>query len=513
MTNKKSFLYVIKRVVLCCMLLFMFQAAVVPAPAHAVVVFNVGELATKIAGWIKEKLEWVKNETMFGKLITQGIELFNMLKEKLGFLNDTISNAGAAQFFAKNLQARTMIAASDSRSSTIVMANKAAADAAYMANHAAPPHQELCKAIMISELVTTTQDFEREISRIVAEAVANRDRCPGCNGRGAGSASDNLKYRLDEKTMDPMDGVPKGLDTSGARGTAGGPIYGVDTRFIDPSQIYEMPPIEVKVYTDPITSQTWSVRAFSSTALTPPQKFFKGAVGYLFNVASKRPTPVMGAQLFTGPGMVQRAMFNHCAANENALIKQCADYLAYVARPNSKDEKSKALRKSQNDRCEAITGTIDKTRFGNCKEGLSSFEAQLLTEKWCATLQTAAGMKMAGARESEVTEASNVCDMVRISGRAVLETKKRNCLVALSSMSSMNQCWGAVAELGPHGAVAENNLDDPAYLARWRTVRDNGGLDLPSYVMQVRAIKLKKAAPAGQPTAMDEIDLPAAVGQ
>jgi len=513
MIMKKSFLTGLRRLTLCLMVLFMFNAAVAPSLAQAgVPVFDPTNNLAKIWGDIKKAAEWVQKETFLGKIIATLVEIYNMLKNMFGMLNDTMSTSGVVQSMSQRLRAETMIRIHDAQVRAEAEDALAAARAGYMAKYAAPPHQELCKTILVHQLVTTTNDFVREISRLTAEAVANRDRAY-TDGTGVDQAAVQYARRCSQKRMGPVDGVPScvasGSDKS--EGTMGGDGIDADLSPVREGQIYEVPKFVGRIYTDPNTGATLTIQSMG-TPTTDPQRFFVAAVDHLFLAAGSRPTPLNGDKLKTPNGIVQRTMFNHCAANENALIKQCTDRLAYYTRPNSQDPQGAAMRKAQKSLCDAIDGTIDKKRFGNCDQGLSAFEAQKLAEMWCSSVQQAIGLKAAGVSDGKVRKASDICEMVRLTGQSMRTQMRLNCVSAMAALPGLRQCWNTVEALG--GKSYSSNEDKAAKAARWQILPDDAAIAPEgARIHQIKATKLKQSIPQGKTMSLDEIELPVAVGQ
>lgn len=491
---------VMKRWILCLLALFMLQTAVVPAPARAgayvTFVVGVSEFTTTIWSWGKLAVEWASNLKIVKALIDVLVamsDLFKILFEnsekRLGFDTRAMlyGDMVAAKVEEKMAQARVDAGALD----TFLGVSVGAA-----MQGAVPKNHYLCKKLLALQAGATTQDFEKEVSRMAAEAISNRYRCPTCDGRGPDYRGKESARRCDQGYGNVLiDGAKttceKKLDESG------GSLADADIAPIDGRQIYEMP----------LMSQyTYENNAFlfeEATVYVPTpdsdrQRLWVAAWDNIFLLAGPRPTPLHGKAMNTPVGKVQRSLFNHCVASQNALVKQCTDLLAYYTRPNCNQIQAATLPpwayvqetdlcKDQQQKCLAAKGIIDLEPFDKCEKGLSPYEEDKIDQLLCKSNQHYVDMVHAGATYEKLTASSDFCEMAWSRWRVSVDKKHANCTAAVNGMQTLDSCWAAVDAVGGGHAALEDGRSgvssdvvrtskvaraDKFYKAKWQGGRD-----------------------------------------
>ncbi len=455
-----------KRWLLCLLALFMLGTAVAPAPVHAgtyvTFVVGVSELITTAWSYIKLAAEWASNLTVVKDVITVlsamydlWTELFKNSQKRLGYDIRAIlyGDMVAAKVEEKIAQARV--------DAGVLNAFKGVAVGQAMKN-AVPKHEYLCKKMLTGGMSVSTQDFEKEVSRMAAEAINDRYRCPTCDGRGPDYIGLESARRCTQGYGNTLvDGAKttceKTLDNNASLADA-------DISPIDGGQVYEMPAMSRQYYdSGSETEWWWYIFDDSSSFLVPNpstdrQKLWVAAWDNIFLLAGPRPTPKHGAGMNTPVGKVQRAMFNHCAASQNALVKQCTDLLAYYTRPNCNQietsetswlwMKEPNLCKGQQEKCLAAKDMIDIAPFSDCKEGLSPYEEDQIDQLLCKSSQHYVDMVQAGATYEKLEESSDLCESSWIKWRAAVDKKHANCTAAVNGMQSLESCWAAVDSIG-----------------------------------------------------------------
>lgn len=454
MIKQPSFWRKARRVLLCLAMLFMFERAVMPAPAQAYTiivdptqaVWSVLDAVKKVAGWAAEKLQL----TSYITLLTDTYE--DYVEDFVKWYTTTSDNSAAEvanEAVATERRVKQYHAIYETRTQNTV----AATEAKFIAQHTPPKNVELCRSILVHQAVTTTLDFAREISRMIVEGLNNRGRYAGSNEPL--EVIKDLVHQCggDLKMGSKLDGH------NGCYNDASLSIKGTDGRMFadsmyfrpDPNQVYEMPMIEAYQYTDPITKQRVELR-YPAKADGPNQSFWLSAFQNLYHLVGSRPIPLSGAGLRSPVGLTQRVMFNHCIANQNALIKQCADELAFYTRPNSKDPLLATVRAKQKKLCEATRKSLSaetlQKRYGNCEEGLSAYEAHRLQLEWCLATNQTLAQKAAGATDAEATASSNLCADQSTSLSNMVELYRYNCNAAVTAMKELDNCWDSVRALG-----------------------------------------------------------------
>lgn len=436
------FLSQAKGVCVCLFALWCLAGALHARPALATPVFNPTATAEQNKIAAHETMQWGLNNTNFREFLTQIIGLKNVIIARFEVLGGQIALAtraySTAQLVTAKIEDETTQAIIDRRT----LNSKLGVELEAAMRAFTPKHDYLCKAIVAHENVTTTEDFERETTRQIAEAVANRYRCPTCDGRGPDYIGKEQARRREKRN--PLDGV--NTYRSDLTGTDTRSYADADLFMPDGGQIYEMPPTEPKSYIDPVTNQTFTVNKVTPDENNERQMFWMAAFDNIFLTMGARPTPAHGKAKDKPVGKTQRAMFNHCAASENALIMQCAAWLAFQSRPNCAT--NGALCASQKEKCLGAEGVVDLKRFDNCTKGLSPYEEQLIAQSMCKSNEHYVSMRAAGATANELKTSSNICSVSWITWRALVKKKENNCLAARRGVSALKACWDAAEAAG-----------------------------------------------------------------
>lgn len=461
-----SFFLKFKRIIMCFMVLFMFEIALAPRPAYAITpVFDAFKAISKAITEAIDHAKEVLQSTQLGKIVMAIVDLISLLGDLFQELYDQMTRNGQWSAFAQRMASEVDTRNQQAMNDAVDMNNKLAADMRFAQKAAPPKHEYLCKAVMAHSLATTTEDFERELSRMTAEAISNRYRCPTCNGLGGDFLRHESARRRERKYGSPLDGYPSSAIDTTLEGTDGRSFDDADIAPIDGSLIYEVPEFVRVSYTDRLTGESLDVIGPLMTNLTDEQRFFIAAWDNIFHLAGARPTPVHGKAMLSESGKRQRAMFNHCSANQNALVKQCTDLLSFYTRPNRNDSSSASYRRAQYTKCHALEGIIDLERFGNCDgafggfKGLSPYETQLLAQTMCKTNQNAIAQTMSGASQSDVLKTSDLCTLSWNAWQAYVARKHSNCTQAVEAMHSLQGCWAATAAAGGGGVVPSSTGD------------------------------------------------------
>lgn len=435
-------------------LLFSFHQAIAPAPAYAqgTPIFDVRQLATNIMDLASRIARWVMEEVQYNSMIASLTEQYTQMVDKLSQHTGEVYRTGAIQSAAQRLETEQRIREAQAIMDTRTNNTIAAANARVTAKYTPPRNAQLCRTIMIHQLATTSEEFARELSRAIADGVSNRYRMPGSDGMGPATTRRIFEQACNGpvRTGSPLDGIP--CFENNLVATDGDTSHDGDKSMPKRTQIYEMPRIRTVSYTNPITNQTTTVRVPADPS-TDEQRFFSMKLDWLFHVAGRRPTPASGRDMFTVTGMAQRAMFNHCAANQNALVKQCADWLAFLTRPNREDPEAQTLRNEQNRLCLSMRNYIDIAKFGNCEQGLSAYETHLIQQAWCQNKNYYLGLKNSGASDSEAFDSIDVCTRSWHHFDKFVSAKENACVQAQAVLESdgMRDCWAAVGSMGKGG--------------------------------------------------------------
>ncbi|MGE4351462.1 MAG: hypothetical protein AB7E52_04655 [Bdellovibrionales bacterium] len=404
------------------------------------------ETASNLIDGIQKEVYWAMKEVKNAKIIKQLSDLLNSLDSIFDDLYDLFGLNSSLEATSDIITTKLEVALTKERVDAYFAAMRAAEESRVVGKYTLTNTAQVCRSIMVHQLTATTLDFAREVSRMLVEGISARGRSAGTTGPI--EVYKNLMARCGGKIKfgSAIDGTTACTDSTTAAtvGTDGRRLQESDMMGPDPSQIYEMPQIESAQYTDEGTGQKVIVR-YPADPTTAEQKFWLAKFYWLYNIAGNRPIPL---PLDSPVGVTQRRMFYHCAANQNGLIKQCADWIAFLTRPNSTDPSLQPLRDYQKSLCEKAKNNVDLSRYDGCEKGLSAYEAYKIEQSWCKASNHYVSLKGTGATNNETDGAIEDCSRLSTNLSDLIFTLKDNCDAAIRAMDDLNGCWATVDALG-----------------------------------------------------------------
>lgn len=376
------------------------------------------------------------------------VSLYNLFADKFKKLSEAYDITMKKKLAAMHLYAATEIAITQAKIDAATN-NARLVEVLNSLPSALPPKNEyLCKKVLAYQIATTTQGFEKEGSRMAAEAISGRYRCPTCDGKGSDFVGKEQARRCNKGYGNAIDGAGDFCKDSTASGKS---LADADISPIDGSQIYQMPQMDTQSYKNDLTGESLTVSV--PAPQNEQQQLWVAAWDNIFLLAGPRPTPRSGKGMKTPVGKVQRAMFNHCVASENALVKQCTDLLMYYTRPNCAE--SAKLCETQQQECLAATGFLDLAPYQECGkdvalskwQGLSPYEAEEINQRLCKSEQNNNNLLQAGSKHKDLLlDTADLCDLSGQSWKESVAQKHENCHAATQAMQKLQTCWEAVGE-------------------------------------------------------------------
>lgn len=426
--------------------------------AAADVVVNPSSTVIELWGAAKEAAEEALKQGQLGQITDGLVGIFMLCVDRLDDFLERLSQGAQMRIAAAQLltQVRIEVAQAELDARTTDTLSKAILR--LFVKRTPPRHEYLCKSILALQNTAATESYEKEVSRMAAEAISNRYRCPTCSGMGPDYVGMEMKRSCKRRYGNPIDGVATDCkDTNDITGTDGRKLADANITSMDGGQIFEMPRMISKTYKDSVTGLTIVANMPSETNLTPRQEFWLAAWDNIFLVAGPRPSPRHGKAMKTPIGKTQRAMFNHCVASQNALVKQATDLLAFYTRPNCTDNKE--LCDAQQKKCMAVEKILKLDEFDNCEKGLSPSEVHEIAQRMCKSSQHYIDNGLAGQSQHKMAKTIALCEALDKSGKAYVKTKQDNYLAAIRGMQTLKPCWAAVEALGSGGGSAENDRE------------------------------------------------------
>ncbi len=488
-----------------------------PTPAYAgsPVVTDPANFAATMMEWGERLAAMAKKSALLGQIISLITSVHNIINSGFSAMTDSTKqdtklNIAGQQGLAliKQEGAQAWI---DSDTSDALLA----AQLKLVADHVAPKNEYLCKATLLNQLTGTTEDFERGVARLVLKAIES-------TGRGPMDDYDGPQYAFDEETLRGAAGfgnsVVDGYDAAYSdTSTTVGPTKRL---FIDadlmPFSMDGAVPLELPQFTAKAVNLP-SGTIVSASVPTPQnenQRMWLAGLYYCFQLAGPRPTASWGDKMTTPQGLVERARFDHALAMQSAMIKPCADLLAYHTRPDSKDLASAPLIKAQHESCAAAKGYISdedmKEKFSNCLsddfKGMSAYQAELLSHSICKSEHHAISLRQAGATPPELINDTIKCSAAWNTWQAKVSAKQGSLVDVVAGIQETKGNWGGI---GNNIAGLAEQEKDKAH----RVVRASKPSHQPPVAQDIKAQKIPLLPRHGIPFAADEVTWPMAVSQ
>jgi len=407
--------------------------------------------------WAAEKARYAIEELRLSDIIQGFTDLYELLNSGLKDIEAAFGTEGGAKFSA--------IAVGSKVEEHIMQAKIDAATLDAMEGEMArmmfdrPPLDAnlVCKRALLHAMPLVIEDYQREVSRLIAMLASNVGRGYGADWSGPDFSSKQLKRECDEGRGSKIAGAKDECRNDDLKDESGRLLADAALMPVGYS-LYKMPQLAQQTYKDKATGQTMAVVVPAADATSMSEKLWVAAVDHLVWLIGPTPSPPVGKALKTPVGKTQKAMFDHCLARKNALVKPHADWIAYHTRPNCRE--AVALCEKQETLCKASKGVVDlENDFNGCgmdkspKRGLSPYEQDELLKSVCKSGQNYISHARASVTEKELlADTVNLCDMLNKSVEGYRDQLRANVRKTAQAWRSIDRCWRGVAALGGGGS-------------------------------------------------------------
>jgi len=299
-----------------------------------------------------------------------------------------------------------------------------------------PEGNDLCNAILVQQLGTTTEQFEKSVARLAASADETMYRTATSDGAGPEYAKDHYALRCAAKFGNKVD-FPSACVDESTKGTDGRKIGDADISFstLDGGQVLELPSFDTVTVDD----KTYRVPNPQNTA----QKFWTAGLYYCENLGGPRPSPPYGKELDTPDGRTAAAQWRQCQSRRSQLIQPCMNLLAYNTRPNSNQT---ALIATQQVGCKAakLLNMTLPDDFEDCAYGLSPRQADLLQQGMCKNPQYYIAQLLGGGKHKNLLDVITECAASWSTWKEGIVDKEVSVYSSIDGLFGLNQCWASI---------------------------------------------------------------------
>lgn len=308
----------------------------------------------------------------------------------------------------------------------------------------------ICDKVETCKMPMHMETYSRLVSRMVSDGIHMRYRGETDDGDGPQYVKTTKEIRCGEKsgTENIKFGSNVGGDSSSCRGKKLTEYFTMQDADLTVSsvgrdKVLEVPSFKKGTYTD--SSGTQNVNVPEPKAGKSKQSMWMAALNYCYQLAGPRPTPPYGDAAETPEGKVKRAQWNHCAAQQEAFIKQCADRIGRLSRPDCSNDDMKDLCTAIEKGCKAANeaNVVSKEFLDGCSNGLSLYQTEHLCNAMCGSKKQNEVAAQAGAPHYKLLADLALCSIVRNSWERKMEEQDKAFLKAVDGMESLDECWAA----------------------------------------------------------------------
>ena len=403
---------------------------------------------------------------ILGEIIKVAANIYMMLKEYFGEINEKAENIAHLLVETKKTEAAVSIMLGDAAIDGSASDSLHLATLEALGEYITPKHEYLCKAILMYQLAATTEDFERAVARLALKAIESMHRGPTDDGSGSKYVFEEEKLRCEAKFANIIDGYDAAcVETTPPREN--------ERSFADADLLPFSMDGTIALEVPEMTSTATTFSDGSSITVSVPtisqdpehrynQRMWLAGLYYCFQLAGPRPSPTWGAENMSRPaGKTERARFEHALAMQSAAIKPCTDLLAYHSRPN---KTATALIKEQEKLCSAAEGIIDpvdiEKKFGNCKKGLSPYQAEYLRQLECKSSQSFLANLESGSTHWQGTDDAIICSTSWNNWAAKVAAKQGALVDAVRAIQETKSNWSGIGGKKT-SALEEDELASP----------------------------------------------------
>jgi len=414
-----------------------------PSPAYAgthltaatgIDVIDTENLAQTVRNWIKRNENWIEDLGYLGDIIkgiTSVVEVFAELADE--FI-DQLKKHSILKIFATEAGIKAKVKIEDAKQNAEEALVLTDAITQARAKHAHSGNQQLCRTVLANQATLTTEDFEAAVSCLALSGIEGMYRGQKDDGSGPQYAASEYKLRCALKLGSKVDGYPDSCIDDETTGTDGRKITDSDLseHIFDGGQVLELPEFKSKK----IDTVSYSL----PDPQNAEQKFWVAAWYLCYEKAGPRPTPPSKDAIKTPIGMTRRAQWNHCAAMQSSLAKQCTDRLAYYTRPN---ERFSELREKQEPICQAAERSRIKLddSYAECKKGLSPYQSLRAVHLLCKGVHFFLANKQAGASDPQASALVDKCTAAWNAWKSMEETGKSASMAGANGQLALQACW------------------------------------------------------------------------
>lgn len=496
------------------LVLGMVSVPAKPAEAAGVAVFfDVPTLVASIKRIWDNLVQTLKEIAILWDIIDIGLQIIGILQMLFDDLLLTISDIAKTINGGKWLTAMGRTRLLDKEMNTRMNHVLTRERMRYVMNNPKTGGVGACRAALLHQLSTTTEDYAEAVSRIVLTALESMYRGPYAAGDNAMFAAMMHQQRCTYKFASPMDGYPNGgsegaqdcVDEETKVGTFERTFIDADlTPFMmDGAVTLEMPTMEV-VEQEIAPGET--MKFMQAKPENANQRAWVAALNYCVNMVGPRHKPPYGKERETPYGLMKTMIFSQGLAIEGIGDKQCADLIAYHTRPNPKQ--NAALIKSQRDICksggaEAVSPSTLSRKFDNCEKGLSPYQSEMLGNAACKSTDHYITNLKGGAFHRKLIPQTLSCAMTWNKWQKNMSSRNGALTQAVATQMAAK---GVMA--GMSGGQKSGQAP-----GLYQFVLDEA-MELPEKnIYTVNLTKKRRNVERGVPVSADEISLPVTVAQ
>ena len=457
-TSGNSFLSDAKRRLMACLCLslaVLSLSVLLTGPAQARplrdgdIVMNVKAIGEEIANSAKSVAEMVKENAAY-KFVTSAwtslSSLHTSLMDATGIRQTTNDKARlAAQSAAIEAEKREEIYKADAKTKNVLLQEQMRGTVNPIPT--LPSDQFLCNVLLARQAPLELVKFARMFSSVIQRGVDATYRGPWSNGNGPEYYADFAKSH--EEMANVIDGYdPATASPSNLPDVSSSTDLDSSVDAISRDRTYIVPP--VKLVDTTMNGQTVKVMTFvpdkTSERDWGAQDRWVKATRLCYNLAGPRPSPPPINTRDSEASRRKRAQYDTCRARQNTFIKQCADRIGAMTRPNCDIDEMKPFCEVAQDACEAAADAKIQLEpsFNDCRNGLSLYEFEKISNLMCGSTRRFQSEGFAGAPQDEQIRVLAVCGHLMSKWEERIQMEDEAFDLAVRGMRDIQDCYSKV---------------------------------------------------------------------
>ncbi len=316
-----------------------------------------------------------------------------------------------------------------------------------------PSEQFVCNLLIACQGPAFMRIFAGGVAKTILDGAILRYRSSTDDGAGPQAARQEFDQQAGKgaggvKVLSKLDGAPEDIQAPTRSSMTSNADRDISAILFSRDAVLQMPKMKEETLSTPEGDIKVNVPDLRSDEENPKDRSekenFLSAVQYCYKIAGFRPTPPSGDKMTTPEGRRAKAQWNYCAARQDAFLRQCAERIGRLTRPDCTAEDYKDICEASLHTCNAgrkVLVTSLPESFRNCAAGSNLYQAEYFCNMACESNRRYQAGGNLGSSHAQMLADIALCGVVRNSWEKQLEIEEKNFMRAVASMQNIDDCW------------------------------------------------------------------------